>query len=103
MILHYTCRGLDITAVFIAELVGEGVFRALPHIVPACNPLVPARHKYKIGVTLNCVIPLLLKIHTVKPMAAWADFEQAASLKFINNHFAPLYPGMKILIKGKSK
>lgn len=44
-----------------------------------------------------------MKIHTVKPMEAWADFEQAASLKFINNHFAPLYPGMKILIKGKSK
>lgn len=44
-----------------------------------------------------------MKIHTVKPMETWADFETASSLKCINNHFAPLYPGMKILIKGQNE
>lgn len=48
-------------------------------------------------------LPLFKKdmiIHTVKPMETWKDFENSATLKLINNHFAPLYPGMKILIKG---
>lgn len=41
-----------------------------------------------------------MKIHTVKPMEAWKDFPNPEGLKLLNNHFAPLYPGMKILVKG---
>ncbi len=41
-----------------------------------------------------------MKIHTVKPMETWKDFPNAEGLKLLNNHFAPLYPGMKILIEG---
>ncbi|MBR3927646.1 MAG: LysM peptidoglycan-binding domain-containing protein [Clostridia bacterium] len=46
------------------------------------------------------VRPEGMKIHTVKPGETWENFENAFGLKFLNMHFAPLYPGMKILIKG---
>lgn len=40
-----------------------------------------------------------MKIHTVLPMETWSNFENAPELMLINNYFAPLYPGMRILIK----
>lgn len=68
IIVVFECArgGLDVTAVFIAELVGKSIFRSHPYIVPACNPFVPARYKNKIGVAFNGIIPLLLEIEPVQ-------------------------------------
>ncbi len=41
-----------------------------------------------------------MKIVTVSIHTTWRDFENAPAIMLLNNHFARLYPGMKLLIRG---
>lgn len=38
-----------------------------------------------------------MKIRTIQPGDTWDKYENACRLRLLNLHFAPLYPGMKIL------
>ncbi len=41
-----------------------------------------------------------MKIVTASIHTAWRDFENTPAVMLLNNHFARLYPGMKLLIRG---
>ena len=44
-----------------------------------------------------------MKIHLVSVFETWKSFQDYESLMLLNDYFGPLYPGMKILVRGQNK
>ena len=59
MILQVALGHLQVAAVLVVELIGEGVLHPAPVLVTARRPLVPARDEENLGIQLQGVVELL--------------------------------------------
>ena len=65
IILKLTFWRLNISAVFISELIRESVWCSLPVFKASCNPFIKACYKNKFRITFMNIIPLLLEIKSI--------------------------------------